>query len=142
MFSPFDLWQMVNRIKNDVEKHYTQKTTFHRLMRFLFANYVGMLIPLSLILFLVYQIAPVWVHHWVFEMAFLKAPMWIAGLITLYVAFRFMRRYLFPEEGWKGYLSPIVGSSVLASLIAAAVVIAFSGGARMVQIHKDAQFQE
>ena len=142
MFSPFDLWQIMRRIKNDVEKRYTQKTLFHRLIRLLFGNYIGMMIPLSICLFLVYQVAPVWVHHWVFEIAFLKAPMWIAGLLTLYVAFRFMRRYLFPQEGWKGYFSPIVGSSILASLMAATLVVLFAGGARYVQIYKDAHFKE
>lgn len=140
--NPFDLWNLVKAVKAGTERRFDGESKTHKIMRFLFANYFGMLIPGSVIAFILYWLAPVTVHKWIFKFLILEAPSWIAGAATLLLALRFTKRYVDPSKGLRGIFNPIAVTSVMASIVISVLVVTFAQGAKWVQINNDAQFEE
>jgi hypothetical protein len=140
--NPFDIWHIVRTTRKYTLNRYSSKSITHRIMRFLFADYRGMMIPLAIMLAMVYYLAPVWLHKWVFDFLILQAPAWIAGTATVYIFFRFVRRYVMEEKGLRGLLSPIVIGAFGISFFGSALVIFFATNAKWVQLYHDANFTE
>lgn len=140
--NPLDIWKIIRGIRKLAKERFTDEGAWHRLMRFLFVHPLGMLIPWGAVLFALYHIATVWVHHMVFELILLNGPLLAASALTLYVAYRFVRRYVVAKKDWIALFSPIVVTAVLGALGLAILVFYAARGVIWVRLNEDANFQE
>ncbi len=140
--NPLSLFKHVVQLRIAARKTFTKGTTFHRLMRFLFVNPVGMLIPYGVCLWALYFMAPVWVHHYVFIVGLQESVPWVIIALSIYLGLRFISRYTRAEDGLMNILNPIVvGGFVLPLCVGVTLAILLSS-IRWVQIYEDSQFAD
>jgi|GEM_PF-6301910 len=140
--SPFDLLNIVRAIKRRTQKKFTGTAKSHRLMRFFFASYVGMIVPLLMCLYGLYYIAPVWTHGWLFSLIKFGFPFLIsAGILWLGVGV--IVRYSPKDvDGWRGYINAVTVGSVLTIGFLIGGLMVSMNALESVQIYRDSQFQE